>query len=98
MFEWDPKKNEANKKKHKMGFEDASDIFNDPYRLKFEEHRPNEEKRYITIGKAFLAIIRVVYVVRNAAIRIISARRTTRNERKEYLTNKFSKLPNDESN
>lgn len=98
MFNWDPDKNEANKKKHRISFEDASDIFNDDYRLRYVEKREGEEERYITIGKAFLAIIRVVYVIRSKVIRIISARRTTKAERRDYLTEKFTKLSEDGNN
>jgi uncharacterized DUF497 family protein len=97
MFDWDPDKNEKNKTKHGIDFDDAKDVFNDPDRLKFAEQRPYEETRYITIGKAFLAIIRVVYTVTSKAIRIISARRTSKEERRAYLFHKFEKGTTDDS-
>lgn len=94
QFEWDENKNSANKKKHKIAFEDAVDVFNDKDRLKFGSIQKGE-KRYLTIGKAFLAIISVVYTTRNMIVRIISARRASKEERKAYLTKKLSQSGND---
>jgi uncharacterized DUF497 family protein len=94
QFEWDENKNSANKKKHKIAFEDAVDVFNDKDRLKYGSTQKGE-KRYLTIGKAFLAIISVVYTTRNMIVRIISARRASKEERKAYLTKKLSQSEND---
>lgn len=90
LFEWDKNKNEANKKKHGVSFEDAVDVFNDENRLQYSQVK-NGERRFLTIGKAFQALISVVYTTRKLTIRIISARRSKKKERRAYLTNKFSK-------
>jgi uncharacterized DUF497 family protein len=89
-FEWDEPKNKKNLEKHKISFEDSSDVFNDPNRIIYSQVR-NNEKRYLTVGKAWGAIISVVYTVRKVAVRIISARISNKKERRTYLTKKLSK-------
>lgn len=89
-FEWDNDKNKSNQAKHKISFEDATDVFNDEDRLQFELEK-NGEWRNLTIGKAFHAITTVVYTMRNLIVRVISARRASQDERRAYLTNKFNK-------
>lgn len=89
-FEWDDDKNKSNQAKHKISFEDAADVFNDPDRLQFELEK-NGEWRNLTIGKAFLVILTVVYTTRDLIIRIISARRASYDEKRAYLTDKFNK-------
>lgn len=93
-FEWDDNKNRLNQSKHKIAFEDAADVFNDEDRLTFSSDKPGET-RFLTIGKAFQAIISVVYTTRELVVRIISARLASQNERQAYLSNKFKK-ENDE--
>lgn len=89
-FEWDNTKNASNQKKHDISFEDASDIFSDNDRIQYLKTKDGE-RRYMAVGKAFEAIITVIYTVRNLIIRIISARRSSKEERKAYLSNKLSK-------
>ena len=89
-FECDENKNKANQEKHKIAFEDATDVFNDEDRLQYASSRDGET-RYLTIGKAFQAIVSVVYTTRELIIRIISVRRARAEERRDYLTNKFNK-------
>lgn len=89
-FEWDENKNESNKNKHKIPFEDATDIFNDEDRINFRSDRYGEV-RFKTLGKALLVIMIVIYTVRDTAVRIISARRATKKERRIYLTKKLTK-------
>lgn len=93
-FEWDGEKNKSNQEKHKIAFEDAIDIFNDEDRIQYSSIK-NSERRFLTIGKAFQALISVVYTTRELVIRIISARRSGKEERRDYLTNKFSKKDDD---
>lgn len=94
-FEWDENKNKSNQQKHKIAFEDATDVFNDENRLEYESVK-HEETRFLTIGKAFQAIITVVYTTRDLIKRIISARRATNDERRAYLSNKFKNDEDDE--
>lgn len=49
------------------------------------------ERRYLTIGKAFKVLMTVIYTVRNLAFRIISVRRSRKDEREAYLTNSLTK-------
>lgn len=93
-FEWDKNKNESNKIKHNVPFEDATDIFNDDDRINFRSGR-HGEARFKTLGKALLVIMIVIYTVRDTAVRIISARRATKKERRIYLTKKLSKEHDD---
>jgi len=90
-FEWDPTKAKSNFQKHKINFERASEIFLDPLMLSiFDKTHSAEEDRWITIGKDRNNVtIVVVHTFRetdidNSTIRIISARRATKQEYKQY--------------
>jgi uncharacterized DUF497 family protein len=88
-FDWDPLKAELNWKKHGVSFELASTVFDDPIHLSVPDpdHR---EARWITIGSAVNAQILVVVstdrinMMGEEVIRLISARKATRKERKSY--------------
>ena len=85
-FEWDENKNELNKEKHGIDFNDAKEIFKDKNRISSEDKKKDYgEKRWITIGIAANAFLTVVYTIRDA-VRIISARRANRKEREKYNT------------
>lgn len=77
LFDWDEKKNKANKEKHGLSFEDAKKVFDDQDRIQYINARGNE-KRFITVGKVIKFIITVVYTVRSGLLRIISARQARR--------------------
>jgi uncharacterized DUF497 family protein len=84
--EWDPDKDRANRKKHGVSFEEAATIFDDPLELTVDDpaHSVNED-RYYSIGESSKGRLLVVfYTEREGKIRIISARRPTRTERKTY--------------
>jgi uncharacterized DUF497 family protein len=92
-FEWDPAKARENVLKHRVSFERAAQVFLDPYMLSIEdEEHGEEEERWMTLGKDRNEIILVVsHTFRqidsgNFAIRLISARRATRAEAKQYST------------
>ncbi len=81
---WDPKKAKANYQKHGVYFADAVYIFSDDQAIEIEDGRP-EEQRFIILGMdAFGRILVVVYTWQNCDIRIISARKATPKERKQY--------------
>ena len=85
-FEWDPDKAEKNISKHDVDFGEASSIFDDPMFITFvdEEHSIDEE-RYITIGLSDRGrLLLVAHAERDGRIRIISARKATKNEEKFY--------------
>ena len=84
VFEWDENKNEINKQKHKISFETAAHVFDDPNYIEMYdfEHSVNEE-RFIAIGKVG-DILFVVFTERRENIRLISARLATAAERGLY--------------
>ncbi|MDP2207261.1 MAG: BrnT family toxin [Bacteroidota bacterium] len=90
-FEWDVTKTLQNYRKHKVSFERAAEIFLNPFMLSiFDAEHSRTEDRWITIGKdnndVPLVIIHTFREtdVHNCKIRIISARRATKKETKQY--------------
>jgi uncharacterized DUF497 family protein len=85
-FEWDPQKAAANLAKHTVSFEDAATVFGDPLgRIKSDPRHSVEEERLVLLGRSQTKhLLAVMYVDRGEAIRIISARRATRRERRNY--------------
>jgi uncharacterized DUF497 family protein len=86
QFEWDPEKAKKNLKKHGVSFEEASTISKDPQYISFldNEHSADEE-RHITIGLFDkLRLLMAAHTDRKNLIRIISARKATKNEKKFY--------------
>jgi uncharacterized protein len=85
MFEWDKKKNAANRKKHGISFEEAKEIFDGPVLTRLDDRREYGETRRISIGALSDAVVIVVaHTDRAGKIRIISARKANRNEREVY--------------
>jgi hypothetical protein len=83
-FEWDPRKARANRTKHGVAFADAVGAFEDDRALTIRDESPDEE-RWLTTGADFLGRVLVIcYTIRGEAIRLISARKATGRERKEY--------------
>ncbi len=88
-FEWDEKKSQANFKKHKVSFEEAQTVFFDANaRMVFDHDHSVNEDRFILLGLS--AVMRVLIVVHccrgdnEQLIRIISARKASRKEQKQY--------------
>jgi uncharacterized DUF497 family protein len=82
---WDPDKATNNLKKHGVEFADAVGVLEDEFALVREDVADYEEERFITVGIDYLGrILTVVFTYRGQAIRIISARKATRNERLDY--------------
>ena len=84
-YQWDPNKAASNRRKHGIEFADAVGVLVDDWALTIKEQHTKGEQRFVTIGSDFLGrLIVVVYAYRNDDIRIISARRATKSERKSY--------------
>ena len=85
LWTWDPNKNAENLRKHRISFETALQVFNDPGFITRPDHYPFEE-RYQTIGNISNSVIILVYTwpQRDDPGRIISARKATRAERRIY--------------
>ena len=88
-FEWDKDKASSNQKKHRVTFEKAATVFADPLAAIFDDEvHSDEEQREIIIGhSAENRLLLVCFTEREAAIRIISARRATKKERGDYEEN-----------
>jgi hypothetical protein len=86
VYEWDEKKAKGNRRKHRISFEDAATVFLDPLALTFPDPDHSlEEEREITIGRSSgQQVVFVSHCRRGDRVRIISARKTTRGERKQY--------------
>ena len=89
IFEWDLKKAKTNLKKHGISFEEASTAFKDTLSLTIDDPlHSNDEKRLVLIGMSYNnRILVVVHTEREDNIRIISARKATKKERKYYESN-----------
>lgn len=87
-FEWDENKNELNQKKHKISFEEAKTVFYDEEALLIDDpEHSQEEARFIILGlskRANLLVVCHCYRASETVIRIISARKATKNETKQY--------------
>jgi uncharacterized DUF497 family protein len=85
-FEWDTTKATSNLAKHGVGFEEAATVFGDP--LSFTIYDPahsRAEARFIILGQSHQGrLLVVIHTERGDNIRIISARRASRRERKQY--------------
>ncbi|MBW4636488.1 MAG: BrnT family toxin [Iphinoe sp. HA4291-MV1] len=83
-FEWDINKAQSNLEKHNVRFEEAAEVFLDPF-YQFGDATANNEQRDFIIGYSLeQRLLLVVYVERGKRTRIISARLATRVERKLY--------------
>ncbi len=81
----DPGKAAANFKKHGVYFADAESVLEDPLALTVEDLDASGERRFVSIGLGSAGeLLVVVYTERADAYRLISARRATRKERKQY--------------
>lgn len=85
-FEWDPAKAEANFRKHGVSFDEAVTVFDDPLAITYIDPDHSEsERREITIGASGRNRLLIVsHMDRRGTIRIISARKATRKERRIY--------------
>lgn len=88
-FEWDPNKNEINKKKHGLSFETAREVFYDEFAILFDDpDHSSEEERFLIIGSLKseqICIVSHCYRDSENRIRIISARRATKKEQQAYF-------------
>ena len=88
-FEWDPEKDSANIKKHKVSFQEASTAFLDERGLLIEDPDHSEaEDRFVLLGlSSSLRLLLVCHCYRasGGVIRLISARKADRQERLEYV-------------
>jgi uncharacterized DUF497 family protein len=89
QFEWDPNKNEINRRKHGISFEEAKTVFYDDDAVIFDDpdHSNEDEERFILLGfstKARMLIVCHCFRSENRIIRIISARKASADEENTY--------------
>lgn len=93
-FEWDEAKNQKNIRKHKINFQTAIRVFADPLHISIQDRIEDGEARWQTVGMVQgQMLLLVAHTIldddRDTVIRIISARKAERKERKHYeQTNK----------
>lgn len=87
-FDWDTNKNKENIKKHKISFEEAKEVFYDDNAILFDDPDHSDyEERFLIIGRINNLNIYVVshcYRENDGVIRMISARKATKNEKETY--------------
>lgn len=87
-FDWDPRKDRANQKKHGISFNETKSAFLDEYaRIIPDSEHSDDESRFVLLGMSIgLRVLVVCHCYRAAdqVIRIISARRAYQSERKDY--------------
>jgi uncharacterized DUF497 family protein len=93
-FEWDDAKAKYNEEKHGVSFAQAEYIFDDPLNITIRDRSHSDaENRYITIGEMlFSEVLVVTHAERGDRIRIISARRATRSEKRRYMKKDFDMI------
>ena len=88
QFEWDERKNQANKRRHKVSFEDAQTVFLDENAIRFfDPDHSDDEDRFLMLGMSFTLRVLIVshcYRQDDSVIRIISARKADKQEQSKY--------------
>ncbi len=89
--EWNEEKAASNRHKHGIDFDEAIEIFYGPSLLRRSNR--NTEERWLAIGETEGRVVTVVFTWRGDALRIISARRARRNEKRAYYQEKMERTP-----
>ena len=89
LFEWDPKEAKENLETHGISFDEASTAFRDTLSLAiYDPLHSDEEDRFVLIGNSHRnRLLVVVHTERADRVRLISARKATKKERKQYEEN-----------
>jgi len=84
-FQYDPFKAAENLRKHKVSFADAEGVLEDPLAITVADPDAKAERRFVTIGLGSAGeLLVIIWTERNEEYRLISARRATRKERRQY--------------
>ena len=85
-FEWDPQKAARNLGKHEVPFEEAATVFGDPLgRITSDPRHSVDEERFVLLGLSERQrLLAVMFAESGEAIRVISARRATPREPRDY--------------
>jgi len=85
-FEWEQRKDSANRHKHGVGFAEASTVFDDPLSITIPDpDHAIDEERFVIVGMSSKrSLLIVVHTIRGERIRLISARTATNHERRKH--------------
>lgn len=84
VYQWNRDKAATNLRKHGVDFADAVSVFSDDLAITIPDERFDEE-RFVTMGlDTFGRVLVVIFTLRGDEIRVISARKATRQERRQY--------------
>jgi len=91
VFEWDRRKDSANRRKHGVEFEEATTVFDDPLSMTIPDpDHASDEARFLIVGLSGQRnLLVVVHTVRGEQIRLISDRPATKHERRRYEETSF---------
>ena len=93
LFEWDEEKDKINRNKHGLAFKDAKYVFADPFAVTRDDYTDSEHRKQIMGHVGGMLLILVVYTMRDRqgedVFRIISARKATTAERRQYEAGKW---------
>ncbi len=82
---FDPAKNTINRRKHGIDLSDAEAVLDDPCVVTIEDKEAEDEQRFISLGKDALGrLLVVIWTEREETIRLLSARKASRGEGKNY--------------
>jgi uncharacterized DUF497 family protein len=84
-FEWDEAKRRLNFKRHGIDFADVEIVFAGEAITIFDDRFPYGEERFLTIGLLWGRLVSVAHTETDDAVRIISARKSTKNEEIIYF-------------
>ena len=85
-FEWNKSKAKDNFERHGVTFEMAKEVFKDPFAVEFLDDRQDYgEERFVIFGMVDGEVLYVAYIERDETIRMISARRATKDEEENYF-------------
>ncbi len=84
LFEWDEQKRGTNLDTHGIDFADATRVFDGPTLERKDDRRDYNETRVVALGEIEGVVLSVIYTIRGQAVRLISARRASRDEREAY--------------
>jgi len=84
-IEFDPAKERLNRRKHGVGFDEAATCLLDPMARAREDGNAQGERRFVLLGMSNAArLLVVVYTLRGDTVRLISSRKPTKREEKDY--------------
>ncbi|WP_294957688.1 BrnT family toxin [Sulfurovum sp.] len=84
IFEYDENKSLINKSKHGIDFEQAKELWNDPYSFELPSPQSEDEARFLVLGQINSRNYTAIITYRKENVRIISVRRSRQKEIKLY--------------